>query len=128
MDVPDNVTDVGWYRHGPRPGEPGSAVLAAHVDLRGQGPGVFFDLDSLEQGDLVVVRFDDGSRREFVVTATSTYLKTELPLAAVFSRSGAAVLTLITCGGVFDADQSRYDSNVVVYATPVTLPTPTVAD
>lgn len=124
MDVPDNVTDVAWYEHGPSPGEPGSAVLAAHVDLREEGPGVFFDIDDLEQGDNVEVTFDDGSRQDFEVTATATYPKTELPLDAIFSRSGPAVLTLITCGGVFDPDASRYDSNVVVYATPAAPQTP----
>lgn len=124
MDVPDNVTDVAWYEHGPSPGEPGSAVLAAHVDLRGQGPGVFFDIHDLEPGDLVEIDFDDGSKQAFEVTATTTYRKTELPLDAIFSRSGPATLTLITCGGVFDPEASRYDSNVVVYATPAEAPEP----
>jgi len=55
MDVPDNVTEVGWYKYGPAPGEPGSAVLAAHVDLAGPGRGLFFDLDELQPGELVVV-------------------------------------------------------------------------
>lgn len=128
MDVPDNVTDVAWYEHGPSPGEPGSAVLAAHVDLRGQGPGVFFDIDDLEPGDLIEVRFDDGSRQDFEVTATATYPKSELPLDVIFSRSGPATLTLITCGGVFDPDASSYDSNVVVYATPAAPETPALAD
>lgn len=128
MDVPDNVTDVAWYEHGPSPGEPGSAVLAAHVDLRNQGPGVFFDIGDLEPGDLVEVSFDDGSQQSFEVTASATYPKVELPLDAVFSRSGPAVLTLVTCGGVFDPDSSRYDSNVVVYATPVFPPTPPASD
>jgi len=128
MDVPDNVTDVAWYEHGPTPGEPGSAVLAAHVDLRNQGPGVFFDIGDLEPGDLVEVTFDDGSQQGFEVTATATYPKTELPLDAIFSRSGPAVLTLVTCGGAFDPDASRYDSNVVVYATPADPQTPPVMD
>lgn len=35
MDVPNNVTEVGWYEFGPKPGQAGSAVLAAHVDLAG---------------------------------------------------------------------------------------------
>jgi len=128
MAVPDNVTDVAWYEHGPSPGEPGSTVLAAHVDLADQGPGIFFDIGDLEPGDLVEVSFDDGSQQDFEVTATATYPKTELPLDAIFSRSGPAVLTLITCGGAFDPDASRYDSNVVVYATATAPPTPAVGD
>ncbi len=118
MDVPDNVTDVGWYKFGPSPGEPGSAVLAAHVDLAGSGPGVFFDLDSLEEGDRVIVVHEDGSESPFRVVARATYEKEELPLDVIFSREGPAVLTLITCGGGFNRDIARYDSNVVVYAVP----------
>lgn len=119
MDVPRNVKDVAWYQHGPSPGADGSAVLAAHVDLTGQGPGVFFDLKKLNPGDFIEIEYADGSQLGFVVEARSTYLKAELPLEAIFSRSGPPVLTLITCGGGFDSSASSYDSNVVVYATPV---------
>jgi LPXTG-site transpeptidase (sortase) family protein len=119
MDVPDNVTEVGWYQFGPSPGEPGSAVLAAHVDLAGPGRGLFYDLDELDVDDEVVIGYDDGQSRRFRVVASRTYLKDELPLEAIFSRDGDAVLTLVTCGGGFSASTGRYDSNVVVYAVPV---------
>ncbi len=119
MDVPNNVREVGWYEYGPSPGEAGSAVLAAHVDLQSQGPGVFFDLRTLEPGELIIVSFDDGSVERFEVRARSTYAKEELPLDVIFSRAGAPVLTLITCGGGFSFSEETYDSNVVVYATPV---------
>lgn len=118
MDVPDNVTEVGWYKYGPSPGERGSAVLAAHVDLRGSGRGLFYDLDELEEGDEVLVMLSDGAVEEFRVTARSIYLKTDLPLDVIFSREGGPVLTLITCGGGFSSSTGHYDSNVVVYATP----------
>lgn len=119
MDVPRNVRDVAWYEYGPTPGEAGSAVLAAHVDLKSQGPGVFFDLKTLEPGELIVVIFDDGSEQWFETQARNTYQKEELPLDVIFSRDGASVLTLITCGGGFSASNQSYDSNVVVYAVPV---------
>ena len=118
MDVPDNATDVAWYRYGPKPGEPGSAVLAAHVDLASSGPGVFFDLRTLSEGDSVVVDYEDGSEARFRVVARVTYDKDELPLDVIFSREGPPVLTLITCGGGFNSNIARYDSNVVVYAVP----------
>lgn len=127
MEVPDTVTEVAWYEHGPSPGEPGSAVLAAHVDLRNQGRGVFFHLDRLAQGDLVTVTYDNGATQRFQVEARVTYPKEELPLATVFSREGPAVLTLITCGGGFNSSVGSYDSNVVVYAVPVDRPTLPVA-
>jgi LPXTG-site transpeptidase (sortase) family protein len=118
MDVPDNVTEVGWYKFGPSPGEPGSAVLAAHVDLAGPGRGLFYDLGHVEVGDTVVVTYEDGDERSFQVVARSTYPKLELPLDVIFSRSGDPVLTLVTCGGGFSRSTGRYDSNVVVFAIP----------
>lgn len=119
MDVPSNVDEVGWYEFGPSPGEQGSAVLAAHVDLAGQGPGVFYRLSQVDPGDTIDVLFADGSSTSFVVEARMTYEKSELPLETIFSRSGSPVLTLVTCGGGFDRSSLRYDSNVVVYAVPV---------
>jgi sortase (surface protein transpeptidase) len=118
MQVPRNVDDVGWYKYGSAPGEPGSAVLAAHVDLAGQGPGVFFDLRSLDPGDVIYVIFDDGALERYEARARTIYDKTELPLDAIFSREGMPVLTLITCGGGFNRNLRTYDSNVVVYAVP----------
>ena len=118
MEVPANVTDVGWYKFGPAPGDPGSAVLAAHVDLASQGPGVFFDLRTIEPGDVIHVVFDDGGTEAYRAEARNIYDKTELPTEAIFSREGPSVLTLITCGGGFNPSIGRYDSNVVVYAVP----------
>jgi sortase (surface protein transpeptidase) len=118
MDVPSNVTEVAWYRFGARPGEPGAAVLAAHVDLAGSGPGVFFHLDRLQVDDLVVVQFEDDSVRSFTVVAAERVPKTDLDLEVLFSRSGSPIVYLVTCGGAFNPQIRRYDDNVVVTLTP----------
>lgn len=122
MDVPDNTTEVGWYRYGPVPGSNGSAVLAAHVDLARQGPGVFYDLDTLDVGDQVLVDYADGTTQAFAVVGRAVYQKSDLPLDVIFSREGPPVLTLVTCGGDFSRSSGSYDSNVVVYAVPTELP------
>lgn len=124
MAVPGNVDEVAWYQFGPRPGERGSAVLAAHVDLAGQGPGVFFRLRELAPGDIIEVEFSDGSAQVFRIEARTTYNKDELPLDTIFAREGLPVLTLITCGGSFSESSRRYDSNVVAYAVPVQIQEP----
>ena len=37
--VPESPHVAGWYEHGPRPGQPGPAVILGHVDSK-SGPGV----------------------------------------------------------------------------------------
>ena len=52
--LPDAATVV-WYRHGPSPGQDGSAVLAGHVDWNGR-QGAFFALDTLPPGAEILDR------------------------------------------------------------------------
>lgn len=118
MEIPTDVDEVGWYRFGPTPGDPGTAVLAGHVDSRTQGRGAFFDLRRLDVGDVVVVGFD-GSESVWEVVARRQYGKDVIPLGEVFTRDGPPRLALITCGGEFDGGAGRYLDNVVVYAVPL---------
>jgi sortase (surface protein transpeptidase) len=117
VQVPNDIADVGWYRFGPSPGGPGSAILLGHVDSEARGAGVFFRLQQLKPGALVTVRFRSGRATVFRVVARRAYPKQALP-AAVFRRSGPASLTLITCGGAFNASTGHYADNIVVYAVP----------
>lgn len=119
MEIPDEVADVGWYVLGPAPGEPGSAVLAGHVDGGGR-QGAFWDLRTLDPGDRFEVDHVDGSATSWEVVARRTHAKDELPIAELFTRDGPPRLTLITCGGAFDPVARSYEDNVVIHAVPVT--------
>ena len=116
LDVPTDPATVAWFREGSVPGAAGSSVLAAHVDYDGRR-GVFFDLDVLRAGDTVRVDFDDGRTSTFDIVRRRRYTKERLPVRRLFTRNGDAVLTLITCGGRFDASTRHYDANTVVQAT-----------
>lgn len=118
MEVPADVSVVGWYRFGPSPGAAGSSVLVGHVDSRAQGAGVFFRLSQLAPRDRVVVEFGSGRLEWFEVVARRSYDKSNLP-DRVFARTGGPVLTLITCGGSFDYRTHHYADNVVVFAVPI---------
>lgn len=119
VTVPDDVDVVGWYRYGPAPGSPGSAVLTAHVDSAAQGAGAFFPLRKAEPGAQVTIDLADGSQRSFEVVGRRSYPKDTLPVDELFARSGDPTLTLITCGGAFDPVTRSYEENVVVFATPL---------
>jgi sortase (surface protein transpeptidase) len=114
METPDFGL-AGWYRLGPRPGEPGPAVIVAHVDSV-QGPDVFNRLDELTAGDEIVVEDAIGDRARFVVRDSETIPKSELPVERIWSDGDDPVLRLITCGGEFDRAIRSYESNVIVYA------------
>ena len=119
MEVPGDVDEVGWYRHGPGLDDTaGSIVLAGHVDSRTQGRGAFFTLQDLAPGDEVRLDAGDGATTSWVVTGRSTVEKEEIPLEELFRRDGPPRLVLVTCGGDFDADRRSYRSNVVVTAEP----------
>jgi LPXTG-site transpeptidase (sortase) family protein len=116
MEIP-GAKEVGWYQYGPTPGDPGSAVLAAHIAYNGRN-GVFSKLTAMTVGDLFEVAYDDGSYRTFVVTEVAQYGKTELPFDRIFSKDSDPGVVLITCGGTFNQSLRSYEDNVVVYGSP----------
>lgn len=119
LEIPEDVDDIGWYRFGPRPGEAtGSAVFSGHVDSAEQGQGAFYRLRELGPGDPVIVRTGDGEVRRYRVVSREEWPKSEVPLGRIFSRGGAARLTLVTCGGGFREDIRSYQDNIAVTAVP----------
>lgn len=119
MEVPVDVSTVGWYRFGPGPGSPGgSVVMSGHVDDRVQGEGAFYRLSDSAPGDSVQVELEDGTVVEYVVDEVRRIAKEELPVEELFARDGPPRLTLVTCGGDFDREARSYRENVVVTALP----------
>jgi sortase (surface protein transpeptidase) len=115
LQVPPVATVAGWYTGSPRPGEPGGAVIAGHIDSL-RGPGVFFRLRLLHRGQRVFVRRANGSLAVFRVTSVRSYPKARFPSRAVYGPAPDAQLRLITCGGSFDPATGHYQSNTIVYA------------
>lgn len=117
--IPEDVRTVGWYRYSPDlPSQEGSTVLVGHVDSAEQGEGAFFTLRELSAGDRVLIRSAQGRVLTYRVISREMFPKTRVPLDALFSTTGTPRLTLITCGGSFDATIRSYRDNVVVTAVP----------
>ncbi|HZS42666.1 MAG TPA: class F sortase [Candidatus Paceibacterota bacterium] len=115
MGVPNNYTDVGWYKYGTLPGQDGSAVIAGHVDNGLSLPGVFKNLNQVQKGDSVYVISQDGTKLRFVVTDISVYGYKD-DTYDVFNRAGASWLRLITCTGEWLPAAKTDDHRLVVTA------------
>jgi hypothetical protein len=123
MALPENAADAGWYQYGPGLHEAqGATVIAAHIDSRHDGIGPLSRLKNAVNGDAITVAGADGSTVAYTVTEVREVGKIDAPMAEVFDRSGAPRLTLVTCGGVFNAKTGHYLDNIIVMATPVVAP------
>lgn len=119
MDTPRNVFDVGWYETSGKPGQGGTMVIDGHNG----GPhvhGVFKNLPSLVNGDIITVERGDGVIYKYrvvenVMVALSeadTYMRT----AMKSPEAGKESLTLITCSGEWSDVQRTYLSRQFVRA------------
>jgi LPXTG-site transpeptidase (sortase) family protein len=115
MDVPKNIWNTGWFGNGGyRPGDPGNAVIAGHLDAPGT-KAIFWDLDKLKAGDKVILTDQAGKQLTFEVVDKQVYPYNDAPLQQIFGPSPQAHLNLITCGGTFDRASRNYNKRLVVY-------------
>lgn len=119
MEVPA-VDETGWYLHSPKPGEPGPAVLAGHVNWNGE-PGALGHIGELKAGDRITVTDSTGTVRTFAVydvveIPKADYKTRTVPL--VFGHRDTADLELVTCSGT--VRNHEYSANTIVSARLVT--------
>jgi hypothetical protein len=113
LTVP-HIGTAGWFEGGPRPGEPGRAVLIGHLDTH-TGPGLFARVPTLPPGTRVSVLDRRGQEHRYNVVGGAQVPKDRFPAASVYGHADAPVLVLITCGGPFRPGRG-YRDNVLVYA------------
>lgn len=120
MEIPDNITDIGWYTGSPRPGEKGNAIVTGHVAQIRRSvvtkPGVFFNLSQLRQGDTLFVQNDKGVTTTFVVRESRLYDPNADATDVFTSKDDRAHLVLITCEGTWNQDLLSYSQRLVVFA------------
>ena len=125
---PDEVSlyDLSaWPGLGGRPGTPGNAVFAGHVDRRAwldyaqleySGLGVFFSLDLLTPGQVIEVDANGGSHGYVVRWVREVSASGGEWAKILAAPDDLEAITLITCGGDFNAVEGSYASRVVVRA------------
>lgn len=115
QEVPDSMDQVGWYRDGSMPGEPGNAVITGHTCSTCDG--VFDRLPQLKEGALVTLKTVKGSIA-FRVSSVGSVDVADFGKHAddIYRTVGPSGLVLMTCG---DWNGSTYEATTVVYAEQV---------
>jgi LPXTG-site transpeptidase (sortase) family protein len=113
MAVTNESYDVGWYKLGPAPGDPGDAVIDGHLDWYDTSHAVFFNLKNMRAGDDIEVQRLDGVSHHFKVTNVQS-VSYNATVAGLFTPTGPARLSLITCGGQWDFKKGEYLQRVIV--------------
>lgn len=118
LEPPNDISTVGWWVSGPRPGAPGRAVITGHIDSPA-GLGAFAALDRLHDGDPVVLTGADGVSHRYRVTDRQQIQKSSLDPALITRTVNRSDLLLVTCIGNFDSSTLSYESNLLITAVQV---------
>ncbi len=90
---------VAWYNFSAKPGTGSNAVFAGHVTWNGRA--VFYDLQTLQPGDVIRLVGTDGNELAYVVSANFAVDPGDPDSLKVMQPTATDVITLITCGGTF---------------------------
>lgn len=104
---------VTWYSQLGKVGQGGNVVMAGHVDYWDTGPAIFWSVPNLQPGDILRVIGADGESIEYAIEWTQLFhvaseLTPDVIQNQIVGDSGQESLTLITCGGEFDAAAGEY--------------------
>lgn len=132
MADPTGPSDVVWYDFqnfpgfGGVPGAGNNAIFAGHVDRAAYldyagvnyiGAGIFYSLSDLDPGDIIELTIGDTTL-QYMVAWKQNVDATEAQWADLMSSDvGIDSITLITCGGQFDAETHGYTKRTLVRAT-----------
>ena len=90
---------VAWYNFSAEPGTGSNAVFAGHVTWF--GPGVFFTLTSVTNGDEIKLVGPDGTELTYVVSDVFQVDAYDPESLQVMRATDEDVITIITCDGDF---------------------------
>ncbi len=109
-----------WWKFGAKPGQPGNAVLAGHVDRPDGSRGTFWNLGQIQPRDQIIITEQSGQRLTFQVTQVRAFPipdggPTDPVIQRVFGPAATANLNLITCYG--DWIGTEFNKRLVVFYT-----------
>lgn len=117
METPNDFYSAGWYKDSSKLNQNGNIFINGHYDTYTGAPAAFWYLKNLKQGDKVFLV--DFYHRTFEYEVGEVfYLDINDPTRLEITKSSDTlpVLTLVTCGGVWDVYEHNYSKRLVVKA------------
>ena len=131
--VPPDPGSVSWASEDAAPGSGyGTIILVGHVNMGGVA-GAFADLADYRVGQIITLVLADGRRMSYAVAASPIEVnkdKLEPRRQELFDQTHSyglpgqptsGRLLLLSCGGRFDNRTGHYESNIFVFALPVSV-------
>ncbi|MBB6633928.1 class F sortase [Cohnella thailandensis] len=115
MEVPESTVRAGILSPGVKPGLPGTALMAGHVDNY-TGPAIFYPLKKLKPGDPILLTNGKGQYLVYKVTSVESFKTAEAPLDRIFGHTEESRLNLITCTGKYDRKRKEHEKRLVVFS------------
>jgi sortase A len=116
LEAPKKPANVGWYRNGTIPGQPGNAFISGHLNTF-TSTAIFWKLNKIRVGDVIVITNDKHQKLKFKVTKKAVYPWRQAPLKDMLGATKARHLNLITCAGTWSHSQHNYSHRLVVFST-----------
>lgn len=117
LQDPTTANKVAWYKDTARLGEPGNIVIAGHLNYWGVPEGVFYRLNTLEEGAVIEVVSQTGEVTRYQVDWVKEIDAIDGDVAELVGETETPSLTLITCGGEWNDALGEYDHRTVVRAS-----------
>ncbi|MCO5222014.1 MAG: class F sortase [Thermomicrobiales bacterium] len=122
MQDPTGPWVISWYEESPRLGELGNILMAGHLDYWDVGPAVLYNVNNLNQGDVISITGEDGIVYTYEVDWRENFETANAPLDQIVGPTDTESLTIITCGGPFDYANGVYLERTVVRAHRIETP------
>lgn len=122
IEIPEDISMVGWYKHGATPGSKGgSTVIIGHRDGTDPEPGAFYSLNKIRVKDSIVIEYSNYTSL-YVVKKIRVIDRDKFYKIAkdIFSSNGNTKVALISCTGLYDKYGGGYQKNIIIIAEPLT--------